>query len=63
MKFEKRYLKTSEVATYLNFSESAIRKWQRLGLIPFKKMNGGIRFDIQEIEKWADMQRIPRPRT
>ncbi len=51
---EKRFLSVPEVAVYLGFSVSAIRKWVRLGRIPFNKMNGGIRFDIQRINKWAE---------
>lgn len=49
---EKRFYNVDEVAVYLNFSVSAIRKWVRRGMIPFKKVNGGIRFDIERIEKW-----------
>jgi excisionase family DNA binding protein len=43
---EKRLLNVPEVADYLGFSVSAIRKWVRRGMIPFNKVNGGIRFDI-----------------
>ena len=53
---EKRYLNVSEVSVYLGFSRSAIRKWVRRGTIPFHKFNGGIRFDIQRINQWADKQ-------
>lgn len=51
---EKRFLKVPEVAAYLGFSVSAIRKWVRLGRIPFCKVNGGIRFDIERINKWTE---------
>ena len=51
---EKRFLSVPEVARYLGFSTSAIRKWVRLGLIPFCKVNGGIRFDIERINKWTE---------
>ncbi len=50
---EKRFYTVSEIAEYLGFSVSAIRKWVRLGNIPFCHINGGIRFDIKEIEKWV----------
>ena len=53
MKIEQRFLNTPEVAKYLGFSESGIRKWVRKGMIPFNKINGGIRFDIQAIDKWG----------
>ncbi|MBP9854915.1 MAG: helix-turn-helix domain-containing protein [Candidatus Omnitrophica bacterium] len=50
----KKYLNVEELAEYLGFSSSAIRKWVRLGSIPFAKVNGGIRFDIDRIEKWVE---------
>ncbi len=51
---EKRFLKVEEVAVYLGFSKSAIRKWIRTGQIPFRRINGGIRFDIQQINQWTE---------
>lgn len=51
---ERRFLNVHEVAVYLGFSVSAIRKWVRLGQIPFCKVNGGIRFDIERINKWTE---------
>jgi excisionase family DNA binding protein len=53
----KRYYRVEEVADYLGFSVSGIRKWVRSGRIPFTRLNGGIRFDMQEIEKWASRNR------
>ena len=52
MRVEKRFLNVPEVAEYLGFSISAIRKWVRRGTIPFNKVNGGIRFDIERLEQW-----------
>jgi len=43
-----------EVAFYLGFSVSAIRKWVRQSSIPFNKVNGGIRFDIQRLDQWLE---------
>lgn len=54
VKISKRFLSVPEVAEYLGFSASAIRKWVRLGTIPFCKVNGGIRFDIERINKWTE---------
>ena len=54
IKIQKRYLSVQEVAEYLGFSVSAIRKWVRLGRIPFCKVNGGIRFDIKRIDRWVE---------
>ena len=49
---EKRFYTVDEIAIYLGFSVSAIRKWVRLGTIPFSKINGGIRFNVEEIDVW-----------
>ena len=49
----KHFLNVRETAQYLGFSESAIRKWVRLGAIPFCRINSSIRFDIRTIEKWT----------
>lgn len=49
----KRFYTASEISEYLGFSTSAIRKWIRLGNIPFCKINGGVRFDIEAIDKWT----------
>ena len=58
---EKRFINAQEVAEYLGFSVSAIRKWVRCGTIPFHKVNGGIRFDIEKINRWTDQnQGSPR---
>ncbi len=54
---EKRFLTVEEVAQYLGFSQSAIRKWIRSGLIPFHRLNGGIRFDIKTIDSWAQKRK------
>lgn len=51
---EKRYLSVVEVARYMGFSQSAIRKWVRTNQIPFCKVNGGVRFDIKKIDQWLE---------
>ena len=50
---EKRFYTVEEISVYLGFSVSAIRKWIRTGQIPFCKINGGIRFDQNEVDKWV----------
>jgi excisionase family DNA binding protein len=55
---EKRLLNVPEVAVYLGFSVSAIRKWVRRGSIPFNKVNGGIRFDIERINQWLQKETV-----
>lgn len=54
---EQRFHTTKDIAVYLGFSEGAIRKWIRHGNIPFRKINGGIRFDMEEINKWTYKKR------
>ena len=56
MIIERRYLNVYEIALYLGFSVSAVRKWVRQGMIPFNKVNGGIRFDIKRINNWVDQR-------
>jgi len=53
---EKRFLTVAEISQYLGFKPSAIRCWVRKGTIPFNKLNGGIRFDIEKIERWISHQ-------
>jgi excisionase family DNA binding protein len=55
---EKRFLNVNEVSAYLGFSRSAIRKWVRIGTIPFNKVNGGIRFDIERINQWLQRETV-----
>jgi len=50
---KKHFYNTEEVAEHLSVSISAIRKWIRTGQIPFTRINGAIRFDIDEIQKWT----------
>ena len=58
MMIEKRLLNVPEVANYLGFSVAAIRKWVRRGTIPFNKVNGGIRFDIERINQWLQSETV-----
>ena len=53
---EKRFFTVQEIAKYLGFSVGAIRKWIRSGDIPFCRLNGGIRFDIHQIDKWVSIR-------
>ncbi|MDP8212616.1 MAG: helix-turn-helix domain-containing protein [Candidatus Zapsychrus exili] len=50
---QQRFLSAKEVAVYLGLSIGAIRKWIRTGQIPFSRMNGSIRFDVERINVWA----------
>ena len=63
MEIEKRFLNVPEVANYLGFSVGAIRKWVRRGTIPFNKVNGGIRFDLERINQWLLKETISNQRS
>jgi len=63
MIIEKRLLNVPEVANYLGFSIGAIRKWVRRGMIPFNKVNGGIRFDIERINQWLQDETVSSQRS
>ncbi len=54
---EKRFLTVAEIAEYLGFKQSAIRKWIRQGRIPFNRFRRNIRFDLKLIEQWASETR------
>lgn len=53
----KRFVDVKGVAEYLSFTEPTIRAWIRLGKIPFYKIGRGVRFDLSEIDRWADKKK------
>jgi excisionase family DNA binding protein len=42
-----------DIAKYLSVKEPTLYSWVHSGLIPFHKLNGLIRFDMDEIESWV----------
>jgi len=42
-----------EVAEILNVKPSTLYQWSELGQIPCIKLNGALRFDIEDIIKWV----------
>jgi excisionase family DNA binding protein len=50
---ERRFYSVDEISRYLGVSSAGVRKWIRCECIPFHKINGSVRFDIQEIDRWA----------
>ncbi len=42
-----------KVAEFLMVKQSTLYSWVHNGSIPFHKLNGLIRFDMDEIEKWV----------
>ena len=45
------------VADFLMIKQSTIYSWVHNGSIPFHKLNGLIRFDMDEIESWVKTSR------
>lgn len=41
------------VATFLMIKQSTVYSWVHTGSIPFHKLNGLLRFDMDEIENWV----------
>ena len=41
-----------EVSEILNVKPSTLYQWAELGLIPCYKLNGSLRFDIEDIMSW-----------
>jgi excisionase family DNA binding protein len=42
-----------EVSKYLTVKESTLYSWVHNGSIPFHKLNGLIRFDMDEVDAWV----------
>ncbi len=57
-----RYLDVKEASEYLNVKPSTLYAWVGQGRIPFIKMNGLIRFDHAEIDRWVRSLRNGKPR-
>jgi len=43
-----------EVSEILNIKPSTLYQWAELGQIPCIKLNGALRFDMDDIKKWVD---------
>jgi excisionase family DNA binding protein len=46
------------LSEYLAVSGSTIYNWKDLGMIPFMKINGSVRFDMDDINKWLETCKI-----
>jgi excisionase family DNA binding protein len=47
-----RLVGINEVAEFLNVKPATLYQWAELGQIPCFKLNGCLRFDIDDIESW-----------
>jgi len=43
-----------DLSAYLTVKESTLYSWVHNGTIPFHKLNGLIRFDLDEIKSWVE---------
>jgi excisionase family DNA binding protein len=48
-----KLLGIKEVSEILNVKPATLYQWAELGQIPCMKLNGALRFDIEEIMKWV----------
>ena len=46
-----------DVSAYLTVKESTLYSWVHSGSIPFHRLNGLIRFDMEEIKAWVKTSR------
>lgn len=55
-----RILTVKELSEIIKVKEKTLYQWAELGQIPCIKLNGCLRFDLDEIEKWKrDCTRAP----
>lgn len=55
-----RILTVKELSKILNVKEKTLYQWAGQGVIPSIKMNGSLRFDMDDIEKWInDCKKAP----
>lgn len=53
-----RLLKPKDVAELLGCQLSTVYSWAGQGKIPAYKLNGSVRFDSKEVERWVKDNRI-----
>lgn len=51
------FVTVKEVAAMLRVSPRTIRDWVYRGTIPFRKINGALRFNLAELENWLGEQK------
>jgi len=47
-----KIVKVEEIAEILSVKPSTLYQWAELGLIPSMKLNGALRFDLDDIVNW-----------
>jgi len=51
------FVTIKELSKFLKVKESTLYSWVHYGLIPYHKLNGLVRFDMEEIESWVTASR------
>ena len=54
------YVTVNDIAEMLKISPKTVYDWVYRRIIPFKKINGALRFSMAEIERWLSKQGEPR---
>jgi excisionase family DNA binding protein len=49
-----RYLTVKELSKILNVKEKTLYQWAELGQVPCMKLNGCLRFSLQDIHAWIE---------
>ena len=55
---EKRILNVKELAEYLGFAPGTVYNWVCLKKVPYIKIGGRVKFDIQDINKIVERLKI-----
>lgn len=51
------FVTIKEISKFLKVKESTLYSWVHYGTIPYHKLNGLVRFDMEEIENWVRASR------
>lgn len=54
----KRYIGIKELSEYLDTPVKTIRYWITMRKIPYYKFGKLVKFDLQEIDKWAEERKV-----
>jgi len=58
-KLQKQYYNVTEIAEILGISEKTVRKYVWQKTIPYLKIGGHVRFDIDKIHAWLEQREVP----
>jgi|LSQX01.3.fsa_nt_gb excisionase family DNA binding protein len=58
-KLQKQYYNVTEIAELLGISEKTVRKYVWQKTIPYLKIGGHVRFDIDKIHAWLEQREVP----